>query len=181
MKHHSRGFIPYAVLAGLAAGCGGSAALRMEDIPANLRVPPGAVSARQAHATGVQIYRYGADKSDAARFSWALIRPEADLIDHSGHKMGKHFAGPTWEASDGSRVTGEVVARADSPDPKAVPWLLLRANSAAGNGVFGGVRFIQRLRTVGGAAPAAGCDAASAGNETRVPYAAEYWFYAAAP
>jgi hypothetical protein len=169
------------VLAGLAAGCSASAALRMEDIPANVRVPPGAVLARQVHATGVQIYRCSADKSDAARFSWALIRPEADLIDRAGHKMGKHYGGPTWEAGDGSRVTGEVVARADSPDPKSVAWLLLRANSAGGNGVFGGVRFIQRLRTAGGAAPAAGCDAASAGNEARVPYAAEYWFYAAAP
>lgn len=181
MKHHLERFIVYAVLAGLAAGCSGSTALRMDDIPAAVRVPAGAVLARQAHAAGVQIYRCSADKNDAARFSWTLIQPQADLTDQAGRKIGKHYAGPTWEASDGSRVTGEVVARADSPNPNSVAWLLLSAKSAAGNGIFGGVRFIQRLRTAGGAAPTAGCEPASAGHEVRVPYTAEYWFYAAAP
>jgi hypothetical protein len=153
----------------------------MEDIPPGLRVPAGAVLAREAHAAGAQIYRCSADKGDAERFTWALIQPEADLFDPRGRKIGKHYAGPTWEAGDGSRVTGEVVARADSPDPNSVAWLLLRANSEAGNGIFRGVRFVQRLRTAGGMAPTAGCDRASAGNEVRVPYTAEYWFYGAPP
>jgi len=44
--------------------------------------------------------------------------------------------------------------------------------------VFGHVRFIQRLGTAGGNAPSEGCNQASAGGEVRVPYSAEYWFYA---
>jgi hypothetical protein len=37
---------------------------------------------------------------------------------------------------------------------------------------------IQRLNTKGGKAPASGCDAAHAGQEVRVPYSADYLFYA---
>jgi hypothetical protein len=173
--------IVHTLLAGLAAGCSASPALKIDDIPVDLRVAAGAVLAQQAHAAGVQIYRCSADKSDAARFSWTLKAPEADLFDRAGNKMGKHYAGPTWEANDGSRVMGEVVARTDSPDPKSVAWLLLRAKSASGKGVFGSVLFIQRLRTAGGSAPTNGCDQASGGNEVRAPYTAEYWFYVAAP
>jgi Protein of unknown function (DUF3455) len=158
---------------GLLAGCA--------DIPAPLRVSTKAVLTQQTHAAGVQIYRCRADKDDAARFEWLLKEPEADLFDRAGNKIGKHYAGPTWEAKDGSKVTGEVVARADSPDPKAVAWLLLSAKSTSGNGVFRDVRFIQRLHTVGGIAPSNGCNQASAGSEVRVSYSAEYWFYVEKP
>jgi hypothetical protein len=77
---------------------------------------------------------------------------------------------------DGSKVTGEVMARADSPTANAIAWLLLSAKPA-GSGVFGAVRFVQRLHTVGGTAPPDGCSQASAGKEVRVPYSAEYRFY----
>ena len=181
MKHRWAQVMVHAVLVGLAAGCSASPALKIGEIPVDLRVPASAVLAQQTNAAGVQIYRCSADKSDAARFSWTLKQPEADLFDHAGKKVGKHYAGPTWEGNDGSRVTGEVVARVDSPDPNSVAWLLLRAKSASGNGIFGSVLFIQRLRTVGGNAPGDGCDQASAGKEVRAPYSAEYWFYVAAP
>jgi hypothetical protein len=39
------------------------------------------------------------------------------------------------------------------------------------------VTSIQRVRTAGGAAPAAGCDAARVGEEVRVAFSAEYYFY----
>jgi hypothetical protein len=166
---------------GLLAGCAVSPAVKTDDIPAPLRVSTKAVLTQQAHAAGVQIYRCRADKDDAARFEWLLKEPEADLFDHAGNKIGKHYAGPSWEAKDGSKVTGEVVARANSPDPNAVAWLLLSAKSTSGNGIFRDVRFIQRLRTVGGNAPSDGCNQASAGREVRVQYSAEYWFYGDKP
>jgi hypothetical protein len=166
-----------APLMGLAA-CTASPAIDSNDVPAPLRVSPNEVLTQRAHAVGVQIYRCTADKDDAARFAWLLKAPEADLFDHSGNRVGKHYAGPTWEARDGSKVVGEVAARADSPDPSAVAWLLLNAKSTSGSGVFGSVRFVQRLRTVGGIAPPDGCNQAAAGSEVRVRYSAEYWFYA---
>jgi hypothetical protein len=164
-------------LAGLVAGCAASTAARADDIPASLQVPPGAVLTQKLHAVGVQIYSCGAGKDGTGRFEWVLKAPEADLSDQAGHKIAKHYAGPTWEAVDGSKVTGEVMARADSPTPNAIAWLLLSAKPASGSGVFAAVRFIQRLHTVGGTAPSEGCNQASAGREVRVPYSAEYRFY----
>jgi hypothetical protein len=53
----------------------------------------------------------------------------------------------------------------------------LRAKSNEGAGAFASVKYIQRLDTVGGIAPSAGCDAAHAGAEARVDYSANYDFY----
>jgi hypothetical protein len=181
VKGHCMVIMTLASLAGPLVGHGASLAKGVDDVPAPLRVAAGAVLTQTVRAAGVQIYRCSADKNDAMRFEWQLQAPEADLLDSASHRIGRHFAGPTWESNDGSRVTGEAVARADSPDPKSIPWLLLRAKSAAGDGIFGSVLFIQRLRTVGGKAPSNGCDRSSAGNEARIPYTAEYRFYAAAP
>jgi hypothetical protein len=166
-----------APLMGLIAGCAATAAMKTDDIPAPLRVPTDLEATLRARAAGVQIYQCRADKTDAARVEWQLKGPEADLVDN-GKKIGKHYAGPTWEATDGSKVIGEVVAQAKSPDPNAVAWLLLSAKSTSGNGVFSHVRFIQRLHTVGGSAPSVGCEQGSVGAEVRVSYTADYWFYA---
>jgi hypothetical protein len=170
-----------APLMALLSGSAASPWMNVGDIPPPLRVPTNAVVSLRVHAAGVQIYRCRAARDDAARVEWSLKEPEADLFDQAGKKIGRHYAGPSWEGADGSKVTGEVVARADSPDPNAVAWLLLSAKSTSGNGVFGRVRFIQRLHTVGGNAPTDGCTQASAGGEVRVTYSAEYWFYADEP
>jgi hypothetical protein len=94
----------------------------------------------------------------------------------NGQPAGKHYAGPTWESLDGSLVVGARVAGA-SPDPSAIPWLLLRAVSHAGDGVMDEVTFIQRVVTHGGLAPADGCSASNTGDLARVPYTATYCFY----
>jgi hypothetical protein len=150
-------------------------------VPQALRVPAGQVLAISANGIGVQIYECTAVKDDPARFSWTLKTPEADLRYKAGKKLGKHYAGPTWEAIDGSKVVGDLVARDDGPDANAIPWLLLRAKSTSGPGVFNATLSIQRLRTVGGKAPASGCDQSHSGQEVRVPYSADYYFYAAGP
>lgn len=163
-------------LAALLAGCKDSPAARTDDIPENLRVPAGEVLTLQARATGVQIYRCSAGKDDPARFEWSLTAPEAGLFDRAGKQIGKHYAGPSWEAADGSKVVGEVAARA-SPNPNGIAWLLLKAKSTQGSGTFAAVRYVQRLHTAGGNAPLDGCSQATAGREARVPYSADYLFY----
>jgi hypothetical protein len=143
-------------------------------------VPADQSLAVAAHATGVQIYDCKPAKDDPKRLEWVLRAPEADLFDRDGRKMGKHYAGPTWEANDGSKVVGEVKGRDDGPDASAIPWLLLTAKSNSGAGTFARVTTIQRLRTVGGKAPAGTCTPAS-GGESRVAYSADYYFYAPQP
>jgi hypothetical protein len=86
----------------------------------------------EAQATDVQIYECNASKTDPTRFEWVFKAPEADLFDSVGRKIGKHYAGPTWESNDGSKVQGEVKARDDGPDANAIPWLLLNAKNTVG-------------------------------------------------
>ncbi|MEP6656547.1 MAG: DUF3455 domain-containing protein [Betaproteobacteria bacterium] len=135
----------------------------------------------ETRATGVQIYDCKPGKDDPARFEWVFRAPEADLFDAAGRKIGKHYAGPTWEGNDGSKAVGEIKARDDGPDVNAIPWLLLSAKSTSGIGVLGRTVSVQRVRTVGGKAPVDGCGQAQAGKETRVPYGAAYYFYVARP
>jgi hypothetical protein len=144
--------------------------------PPELAVPAGNALAFEALAEGVQIY---ACTAAAAGPAWTLKAPEAVLRDRAGAPVGTHSAGPTWAAADGSAVVGAKVAGA-TPDASAIPWLLVRATSHAGQGRMAQVTFVQRVGTVGGLAPAGGCDAAAAGAGavTRVPYTATYCFYA---
>jgi hypothetical protein len=132
----------------------------------------------KAQGQGVQIYTCGAKAGDRNQFEWVFKAPEADLVGDTGEKMGRHYAGPTWEANDGSKVVGEVLERADAPRPGAVPWLLLKAKSNQGDGTFKSVTYIQRVNTEGGSAPKEGCDARHGGAEVRVNYKATYYFYA---
>ena len=150
-------------------------------VPENLRPPATEVLSLETEAIGVQIYECNASKDESTRFEWIFKAPEADLFDKAGNKMGKHYAGPTWEWNDGSKVVGEVKARDNGPDPNAIPWLLLTAKSTSGTGVLSQVKSIQRLHTVGGKAPAEPCSQAQAGKVTRVGYKATYYFYVAKP
>jgi len=92
------------------------------------------------------------------------------------------FAGPTrpaWESASGSRV---VAARTVAPvtvDTNAIPWLVLNAvpENTIGPGIFERTTYIQRVNTTGGLAPSS--PPTALGQEARVPYTAEYYFYRA--
>jgi hypothetical protein len=164
----------------LAAGEGaGQTQAAQRAIPANLAPPEGQVLQRELLGIGAQVYTCRASAMAAAGYEWTFTAPAAVLRDDAGAIAGTHFAGPAWQANDGSKVTAEVVERAPSSDTSAIPWLLLRATPAGESGSFGGVAYIQRLDTTGGMAPAGGCDEAHAGAVVRVPYTAVYTFYGA--
>src|SRR6266705_3513848 len=172
MKNPCATAIARASLAGILAGCAASNVGTNPLVPENLKVPAGQTLSLVSPATGVQIYECGAIKTEPPRFEWVFKAPEAELFDLSGKKIGKHYAGPTWESNDGSKAVGEVKARNDGPDANAIPWLLLSAKSTEGNGIFGKTQSVQRVNTVGGKAPADGCSQAQIGKEARVPYRA---------
>jgi hypothetical protein len=166
-----------ALLVGSAIANAGS----IPEVPGTLKVPETQVLSLEIQATGVQIYECKASKDDSMRFEWVFKAPEAELFDNVGKRIGRHYAGPTWESNDGSKVVGEIKARENSPEPNSIPWLLLSAKSTSGNGVFGHIQSIQRVQTAGGNAPAGGCDQTLVGKEMRVPYKAIYYFYNARP
>lgn len=129
-------------------------------------------------AKGVQIYRCEAGPDGS--LLWKFVGPKADLFGAKGEKVGTHYkgeTGPTWEIKDHT-IVGTKVRQRPSPNTGAIPELQLAGNPADGDGAFKDVTFIERLNTVGGAAPAV--DAKSKpDDEAQVPYFAEYVFYAA--
>lgn len=150
-------------------------ATRAQQIPPQLQPPTNEQLLVQVHAKGDQIYTC---KAEADKFAWTLKAPDAQLFDKDGKPFGKHSAGPSWEATDGSRVTGKASANVPSPDADSIPWLLVNVVTHEGHGILSSATTIQRLNTKGGKAPASGCDAAHAGAEVRTPYSADYLFYA---
>ena len=168
-------FAPFAILATLFTGCAATPPVEVPSVPASLQAPPGSQVYLEALASGVQIYE--CSMRPDSTLEWAFKAPEATLSDRAGHPLGKHYAGPTWESNDGSAVVGEIKARDPGPTATAIPWLLLGAKSHSGVGVFANATFVQRVATVGGVAPAVGCDASTLKQQARVPYSAAYIFY----
>ena len=115
-------------------------------------------------------------KNETGAYAWTFRGPEAELDDAAGKVIGKHYGGPTWEGNDGGKVVGAVKASAPAPGGNAIPWLLLDIKSRDGSGQFRQAAAILRVNTVGGQAPATGCDEGHAGTEQRVPYTATYYF-----
>ena len=141
-------------------------------VPAILKVPEGNVLLLRAHGRGTQKYACPISASSKAV-------PHAILLHgNDGNLAAIHFAGPTWEALDGSAVVGDTsnAKHFTAPDPDAIDWLLIPAKSTTGNGQFSRVAYIQRLFTKGGTPPAAGCGQADQ-TEVLVEYSAEYFFY----
>ena len=159
----------------ILAVCATAQTLAPPEVPAALRAPAGQSLYLEALATGVQIYECS-KKADSS-YEWAFKAPEASLADRSGHALGKHYAGPTWESSDGSTVLGGVMAKDPGPKPSAIPWLLLTAKANNGTGTFAAAKSIQRLATEGGLAPTEACTGANLKQVARVPYTATYYFY----
>jgi hypothetical protein len=93
------------------------------------------------------------------------------LLD--GKTVGRHYAGPTWEHSDGSAVVGKAAASVPGATPNDIPWLKLEVISRRGNGILSGVTTVQRINTQGGKFEGA-CDKAGATHSA--PYSADYVF-----
>lgn len=165
-------------LAATLAGCASTPATTAQ-VPPRLEPAAGEKLAMVVPATGVQVYECRARADAPGQHEWAFVAPEAQLLDARGRAIGRHYAGPHWEALDGSKVVASVRERADSPSPEAIPWLLLAARNAGGPaGAFSGVTSIQRVNTVGGMPPRSGCAASAVGQRARVAYSADYFFYA---
>ncbi len=163
-KVNHRSWLLVGSLFGILGGChrthGQSSVISVREyvpppqVPSIIRVPAGQTVLLKALGKGVQIYNCKARADDPSKFEWSFKAPEANLTNEHGEKIAKHYAGPTWEANDGSKVVGEKKAETPAPRPGAVPWLLLKAKTNEGTGTF------ARVNT-----------------EARVDYRANYYFY----
>jgi hypothetical protein len=139
------------------------------------QVPTALVAADQNvlaayHAEGAQIYECMA--ASDGKLSWVFREPIATLL-LDGKTAGRHYAGPTWELSDGSAVVGKAAANAPGATANDIPWLKLDAIERRGNGLLARVSTVQRLNTNGGVFQGA-CD--KGGSFHSAAYAADYRF-----
>jgi Protein of unknown function (DUF3455) len=153
----------------LAAFLVAAPALLAQSLPTSIDVPAGARLLWSARAKGAQIYACTDDH-------WKLKAPQAELFNAGGKRIGKHFAGPTWQLTDGSQVRGKAIGSRPAPQKGSAAWLLVEAVPGSATRKLAKVAYIRRTRTHGGAAPAEACS----GDQTKyVPYTATYSFYAA--
>ena len=131
---------------------------------------PGEAIVLAMHAEGAQVYECKATVD--GKLAWAFREPIATLLA-DGKTVGRHYAGPNWEHSDGSAVVGKAAGSAPGATPNDIPWLKLSVVSSRGSGTLTGVTTVQRINTQGGKLDGA-CD--KAGSFRSAPYSAEYLF-----
>src|SRR5882724_2657631 len=88
-----------------------------EEIPAKLALPQGGTLLGKYPAKGVQIYLC---RARGAANEWDFKAPEAELVDAQGRPFARHYAGPTWEAPDGSKIVGKIIASEPAPQTSAI-------------------------------------------------------------
>ncbi len=166
-----------ALLVGAALGAGSARpamaaaqALGAGSARPAMAAAPGETPLLQVHAEGAQIYECKADAEGG--LAWVLREPIASLF-LDGKTVGHHYAGPRWEFSDGSSVSGKVVGKSPGDGPADIHWLKLAASGDDGRGVVAGVTTIQRINTHGGALDG---DCETAGAFRSVAYSADYVF-----
>ena len=173
--------------AGLLAACSStpmnapmSPPFSQAALPAAVQVPAGHKVALETVGAGQITYECRAKKDMPTAFEWVFVGPDAKLMDRKNTVIGKYYGPPaTWEANDGSKITGVQVAVSPAA-AGSIALQLVKANPAMGNGAMTGVSFIQRVATQGGVAPSAACDAGGVGKKQIVNYQADYIFWAPA-
>ena len=131
---------------------------------------PGETAILTLHAEGAQVYE--CKSSGDGALAWAFREPIATLF-LDGKTVGRHYAGPTWEYSDGSAVVGQVAGTAPGFVANDIPLLKLNVTSRRGTGALTPATTVQRINTAGGRLNGA---CYKAGTYESVPYSADYVF-----
>jgi hypothetical protein len=178
--------------------------IKVPPVPTDIIVPAGNTPFLKGQAVGTQNY-ICSPAANASGAAWKLFGPQATLFftfkwfnSEIRQQITTHFlspnpdeagiARPTWQSSlDSSAVWGKVKASYDKQDfvaPGAIPWLLVEIvgdeSGPAGGASLTPTKFIHRLNTAGGVAPATGCSGlADLAKTAIVPYTTDYYFYKA--
>lgn len=154
----------------------GSAAHAADAVPTALQPPAGYAVAFTAKAAGVQIYTSTAEAGATPK--WTFDAPLAELTTTAA--VIHHYAGPSWEAVDGSKITRDtntpVVTVPATQPSRDIPWLLIKVVADPAAGALSKVGYVQRISTQGGVAPST--PPVRSGTKVGVPYTATYVFYA---
>ncbi|MBC7718553.1 MAG: DUF3455 domain-containing protein [Chitinophagaceae bacterium] len=165
---------------GSMATSGGSMPMFSQDsLPDTIKVPMGQKIALETVGTGEISYECRDKVNAPGATEWVFVGPKAILSGRDGKQIGKYYGPPaTWEALDGSKLTATQLAVAPS-GAGHLPFQLVKANPAMGQGAMTGVTYIQRVALKGGVAPASVCSPANKGSKETVKYQADYIFWKA--
>jgi hypothetical protein len=170
---------PLALLAASLAAPALAAIAEPSGIAAPLRVLPDESPAFVLSGDGVQVYECRQVPADPNAYAWFLVAPDATLSDDAG--TAARLASPDhWSSLRDLSGVSAVPLRMQSAGAANLPWELLHAVPDGSPGMFAGVTSIQRVNTRGGAAPAGGCDETHLGDQARVAFTADYYFYKSA-
>ena len=167
-------------------------------VPDNIQVPAGNEAFLLGRGVGTQNY-VCQPASSLGRVAWTLFTPQATLFNDQGAQLTTHFFSPnpfeftpgplanglvraTWQDSVDTSIVWAKAIGAATVNPDAIAWVLLEMAGVqagpTGGRTLAVTTFVQRLNTVGGLAPATGCDIPTdVGNKAFVPYTADYFFY----
>lgn len=163
----------------LTLTCLASVAMAQTGLPESVRVPAGHKISMETTGVGKITYECRAKADSTTEMEWVFVGPDAVLNDRGGKQVGTYYGPPaTWEAKDGSKVTGTQVAVAPSGAGN-LPYQLVKASPAQGKGAMSDVAYIQRTALKGGVAPSAACTASNKGAREVVNYKADYIFWSA--
>jgi hypothetical protein len=144
--------------------------------PAAAILPPaGNVLAYSLLAEGDRIY--ACEAGAGGQFGWVNRGPDAVLNNRLGDQVGGLSSGPTWSASDGSSMRGDMRQSMEAPRGRSTPWQLLQASSRSSSGIFSSVSYVQEVQTSGGTPPQEPCTQSQSGQERRVEFTALYHFF----
>ncbi|NYT79734.1 DUF3455 domain-containing protein [Alcaligenaceae bacterium] len=150
-----------------------------DKLPDSIKVPAGNQIAWETVGSGDITYECRAKDNATDQTAWVFAGPKAVLKDRAGKKVGSYYGPPaTWEAMDGSKVTATQLAVAPAGNGN-LPYQLVKANPAMGDGSMTGVTYIQRVALKGGVAPKTECSPARKGEKATVAYQADYIFWKA--
>lgn len=171
--------------AALLSACGSmshsntaASSFSQQNLPASIQVPAGHKVAWETVGSGDITYECR-DKANApGQTEWVFAGPDAVLKSRDGKQVGRYYGPPaTWEATDGSKLTATQLAVAPS-GAGHLPYQLVKANPAMGQGALTGVSYIQRVALQGGVAPSdKPCTMATKGQKAMVKYQADYIFW----
>lgn len=150
-----------------------------KGLPALIQVAAGNSMVLDAGAKGTITYACRKEKEPLTTYKWIVVGEQAVLNDSKGKEIGTYSGPPArWAINDKSFVNGSQVAV--SPNGvKNLPFQLVKADVAGGQGTLTAVSYVQRVNTQGGVAPKGKCSSDNDGQKVEVDYQAEYRFWKA--
>lgn len=128
---------------------------------------------------GFVLYSCAGDRANASP-EWHPVGQSAMLSEINGNRLIRHFQ-QTWQASDSSTITGNLILSQPIQRHIALGWQLLHVAESSGQGILGRVGYITVTDTNGGVAPLMGCDNRHLGDVMSVSYTASYKFFPRGP